>query len=86
MKIFAATTAALLITAVAGTAFATTASAEGLTREQVRAQLVEAQRDGVVPTTPTDYPPSTVQVQHNRAIYQAQFGKSDEPARWVAQG
>jgi hypothetical protein len=85
MKTLAAT-AALLITAVAGATFATAASADGLTREQVRAQLVEAQREGVVPTTPADYPPSASEIARNRTTYQAQFGKSDEPARWVSQG
>jgi hypothetical protein len=41
----------------------------GLSRAQVHAQLVEAQRDGFVPTGDSDYPPSRQTVERNRELY-----------------
>ncbi|WP_042627163.1 DUF4148 domain-containing protein [Burkholderia plantarii] len=40
-----------------------------LTRAAVRAELVDAQRDGFVPTANSDYPPSAVTVARNRERY-----------------
>ncbi|HTJ92202.1 MAG TPA: DUF4148 domain-containing protein [Pararobbsia sp.] len=73
---------AVAISAVAGSAFAQSTS--GLTREQVRADLVSAQRAGVIPTADTQYPPTTDEIAQNKALYQVQFGKSSEPQRWAA--
>lgn len=83
MKTLATVSFAILISAVAGTAFAGT-SQEGLTRAQVRAQLVQAERDGVIPTSDVSYPPTAAQIAQNRAEYQVQFGKSNEPQQWLA--
>jgi Domain of unknown function (DUF4148) len=83
MKTIAIATVSLLISAFAGSAIAATTAPDGLTRAQVRAQLVEAQRDGVIPTSQNDYPPTASQIAENRAVYQAQFGKSSEPQRWA---
>ncbi len=82
MKKFALAAVAVVISGIAGTALADTTS--GLTREQVRAELVNAERAGVIPTSDTQYPPSADQVAQNKAMYQVQFGKSHEPQRWVA--
>jgi hypothetical protein len=82
MKKFALAAVAVVISGIAGTALADTTS--GLTREQVRAELVNAERAGVIPTSDTQYPPSADQVAQNKAMYQVQFGKSQEPQRWVA--
>jgi Domain of unknown function (DUF4148) len=83
MKIFAAATLAVLISAVAGTAMADTTPAAGLSRAEVRAQLVQAERDGTIPTNDVNYPPSQAQVAQNRATYKAQFGMSNEPQQWL---
>lgn len=40
-----------------------------LTRAAVQAELVDAQRDGFVPTGNSDYPPSAVTVARNRELY-----------------
>jgi hypothetical protein len=83
MKTFAAATLAVLISAVAGTAMADTTSSTGLTRAEVRAQLVQAERDGTIPTNDVNYPPTPAQVAQNRATYKAQFGMSTEPQQWL---
>jgi hypothetical protein len=83
MKTFAAATLAVLISAVAGTAMADTTASTGLTRAEVRAQLVQAERDGTIPTNDVDYPPTQAQVAQNRATYKAQFGMSTEPQQWL---
>ncbi len=83
MKTLVAATLAVLISAAAGTAMADTTSSTGLTRAEVRAQLVQAERDGTLPTNDVDYPPSAAQIAQNRATYQAQFGMSNEPQQWL---
>jgi hypothetical protein len=82
MKKLAFAAVAVVISGIAGTALADTTS--GLTSEQVRADLVAAQRAGVIPTSDTQYPPTPDEVAQNKALYQVQFGKSHEPQRWVA--
>jgi Domain of unknown function (DUF4148) len=42
----------------------------GKTREQVRQELIQAQRDGLLPTSKTDYPPSPELIARNRALYE----------------
>jgi hypothetical protein len=83
MKTIAIATVTLLISAFASGAFADTTAPAGLTRAQVRAELVNAERSGVIPTSDANYPPSADQIAENKAIYQIQFGKSDEPQRWA---
>lgn len=57
----------------------------GLTRDEVRAQLIDAQRDGVVPTTDTEYPPSAVTVARNRELYAiAHQGGAESATRTAA--
>ena len=46
----------------------------GKTRAQVRAELVQAQRDGVVPAPKHDYPPSAEEIQRNAELYAIQHG------------
>ncbi|CAD6561534.1 hypothetical protein LMG28727_07466 [Paraburkholderia kirstenboschensis] len=41
----------------------------GKTRADVRAELIEAQRDGLVPTPKYDYPPSEAAIERNKALY-----------------
>ncbi|CAB3798079.1 DUF4148 domain-containing protein [Pararobbsia alpina] len=85
MKTLAIASFAVLISALASTAMADTSPSTGLTRAQVRAQLVQAERNGTIPTNNVDYPPSAAQIARNRAVYQAQFGKSNEPQQWLQQ-
>lgn len=70
--------AALLALALAiGTpvaAFAQTSSS-GPTRADVIADLVQAQRDGTVPTSNWDYPPSTQTIARNRELYAIAHGE-----------
>ncbi|WP_423395980.1 DUF4148 domain-containing protein [Burkholderia sp. LMG 21824] len=71
--------AAALLAVVIGTpvaAFAQT-SPSGLTRADVIADLVQAQRDGTVPAPNWDYPPSAQTVARNRELYAIAHG---EPA------
>ncbi|MFM0205401.1 DUF4148 domain-containing protein [Paraburkholderia fungorum] len=39
----------------------------GKTRAQVRQELIDARRDGAIPTTEADYPPSQRTIDANRA-------------------
>lgn len=41
----------------------------GKTRTEVRAELVEAQRDGLVPAPKYDYPPSEAAIERNKELY-----------------
>jgi hypothetical protein len=83
MKTIAIATVTLLVSAFAGSAFADTTAPTGLTRAQVRAELVAAERTGVIPSSATQYPPTPDEVAENKVIYQAQFGNSSEPQRWA---
>ncbi|WP_321864313.1 DUF4148 domain-containing protein [Burkholderia cenocepacia] len=49
-------------------AFAQTAD-NTVTRADVRADLVRAERDGTVPTSNSDYPPSSQTIARNRELY-----------------
>ncbi|HDR9059427.1 TPA: DUF4148 domain-containing protein [Burkholderia vietnamiensis] len=69
--------AAALLALTIGTpvaAFAQSASA-GLTRADVLAELVQAQRDGTVPTSRWDYPPSAPTIERNRELYALGHGE-----------
>ncbi|WDD93636.1 DUF4148 domain-containing protein [Burkholderia sp. FERM BP-3421] len=43
----------------------------GKTRADVRAELIQAYRDGTIPTTDGDYPPSQTTIDINRARFAA---------------
>ncbi|WP_176114799.1 DUF4148 domain-containing protein [Burkholderia cepacia] len=42
------------------------------TRAQVYQELIDAQREGLLPTSKTEYPPSEQTVAHNRELYALQ--------------
>jgi hypothetical protein len=44
---------------------------QGKTREQVVQELIQARREGLVPTGHTDYPPSQATIERNRARMKA---------------
>jgi hypothetical protein len=43
----------------------------GKTRAEVYAELVQAQKDGILPLNKNDYPPSEQTIQRNRDLYRA---------------
>ncbi|MFM0279674.1 DUF4148 domain-containing protein [Paraburkholderia sediminicola] len=43
--------------------------AHGKTRAEVRQELIQAQRDGLIPTNDTDYPPSKRTIERNKARF-----------------
>lgn len=45
-------------------------TSSGKTRAQVREELVEAQRAGLIPTSKIDYPPSAATIARNQARFQ----------------
>ncbi|NTZ10791.1 DUF4148 domain-containing protein [Burkholderia metallica] len=45
-----------------------------VTRADVRADLVRAERDGTLPTSNWDYPPSTQTIARNRELYAIAHG------------
>ncbi|MXN77799.1 DUF4148 domain-containing protein [Burkholderia sp. 4701] len=69
--------AAVLLAVAIGTPAAAFAQAtsSGLTRADVIADLVHAQRDGVVPAPKRDYPPSAQTIALNRARYAVAHGE-----------
>jgi hypothetical protein len=60
---------ATLSVGAAGQAFA---QSSGLTRAEVRQQLVTAEAQGLVPSSGTQYPPNARTIAHNRAVYAEQ--------------
>ncbi|MCO1370280.1 DUF4148 domain-containing protein [Burkholderia multivorans] len=72
-KLIAAVTLAAVVGAPA-VAFAQTSSS-GLTRAEVIADLVQAERDGTVPTSNWDYPPSAQTIARNRELYAIAHGE-----------
>ncbi|ERJ34024.1 hypothetical protein L810_3578 [Burkholderia sp. AU4i] len=42
----------------------------GKTRAEVYAELIQAQKDGLIPSGKADYPPSQATIQRNRELYQ----------------
>ncbi len=75
MKRLAATTLAAVCLTFGVNAFAQT-SAPGLTRAEVRAQLIQAERDGLIPANKDNYPPDARTIEHNRKIYAIQHPDS----------
>ncbi|MBR8213547.1 DUF4148 domain-containing protein [Burkholderia cenocepacia] len=62
-------------------AFAQTAD-HTVTRADVRAGLIQAERDGTLPTSNWDYPPSTQTIARNRELYAIAHG--DRPTAMAA--
>ncbi|MFM0201768.1 DUF4148 domain-containing protein [Paraburkholderia fungorum] len=73
MKLLTAFAVTLLSLSFGANAFAQS-SPPGLTRAEVRSQLVEAEGEGLVHAPKTDYPPSAQAVARNREIYAIQHG------------
>jgi hypothetical protein len=67
--------AAALSTALVTPAFANSDSMDagngGVTRAQVKAQLIQAEADGIIPADKNQYPLDDSQIARNRMIYQA---------------
>ncbi|SMG23084.1 DUF4148 domain-containing protein [Paraburkholderia susongensis] len=75
--------AAALLTLAIGLpagAYAQTTSSDGVTRAQVRAELIQAQRDGTVPAPDWDYPPSARTIARNRELYAITHGEEHATA------
>ncbi|UJH78437.1 DUF4148 domain-containing protein (plasmid) [Burkholderia cenocepacia] len=53
-----------------------------VTRADVRADLIQAERDGTLPTSNWDYPPSTQTIARNRELYAIAHG--DRPTAMAA--
>ncbi|MCX4160974.1 MULTISPECIES: DUF4148 domain-containing protein [Paraburkholderia] len=58
------------VAAVAGDTTTTDVAAPGKTREQVRAELLQAEEAGLIPTHRNDYPPSAETIARNRVRFQ----------------
>ena len=71
MKLLTAFAVTVLSLSFGTNAFAQT-SPHGLTRAEVKSQLVEAQAEGLVPAPRNDYPPSVQSIARNREIYAIQ--------------
>lgn len=71
MKLLTAFAVTVLSLSFGIDAFAQT-SPQGLTRAEVKSQLVEAQAEGLVPAPRNDYPPSAQVIARNREIYAIQ--------------
>ncbi|WP_376842918.1 DUF4148 domain-containing protein [Burkholderia gladioli] len=56
----------------------------GLTRDEVRMQLIDAQRAGWVPSSDADYPPSAATVARNRELYAIAHHADAEPGMRTA--
>jgi hypothetical protein len=74
-KILTAAVVAALGLSFGASAFAQSTSG-GLTRAEVRAQLIQAEADGLVSTNTQDYPPSAATIQRNKAIWAAAHPES----------
>lgn len=61
-------------------AFAQDASAADKTRAQVRQELVQAEAQGLLPSSRGDYPPSAQTIARNRQLYQIRTQGEAPPA------
>ena len=68
MKLIHAATFTGLCLITGANAFAQPTQA-GLTRAEVRAQLIQAEADGLIPAGKTDYPPSAETIARNKELY-----------------
>ncbi|WGS54904.1 DUF4148 domain-containing protein (plasmid) [Paraburkholderia sp. D15] len=76
MKLLTAFSIAVLSLSFGANAFAQSRYA-GTTRAEVRAQLVQAEASGYLPTPKGDYPPTASAIARNREIYAIQHGTDD---------
>lgn len=58
-----------LVASIGSAAVAQTAMAQAKTREQVRAELIQAQHDGIVPFNKTQYPPSPETIAQKKELH-----------------
>lgn len=79
MKLLTAFAIAALSLSFGASAFAQT-NPSGLTRAEVRAQLVQAQAEGLVPAPKNDYPPSAATIARNHELYALGHGMDDANA------
>ncbi|TCG03769.1 hypothetical protein BZM27_45875 [Paraburkholderia steynii] len=81
------TAASLAIIALAlassTSAFAQTSSS-ALTRAEVRAQLIQAERDGIMPYSKVDYPPSAETIARNKELYKIRHPHDNSEATATA--
>ncbi|SAK71842.1 hypothetical protein AWB80_03866 [Caballeronia pedi] len=61
----------LLASLAIGVAGQASAQTSGLTRAEVRQQLVQAEAQGQLPSSGVDYPPSSAAMARNKAAFQA---------------
>jgi hypothetical protein len=73
MKKIAFLVLASLSFGVAGQAFA---QSSGMTRAEVKQQLVQAEAQGLIPSGGTNYPPNARTIHRNREAYEAQHSGS----------
>ncbi|MBP0595668.1 DUF4148 domain-containing protein [Paraburkholderia sp. LEh10] len=52
-----------------GTPLKSNPASRGKTRAEVREELIQAYRDGLIPTTEADYPPSKFTIERNKARF-----------------
>lgn len=73
-------TAAIAVAALALSTIGTVSAQEspvGKTRAEVRAELIQAEAQGLLPTRKDDYPPSAATISQNRALYAEQHPGTD---------
>jgi hypothetical protein len=85
MKLLTAIAVAALSLPFGANAFAQSTSS-GLTRAEVKAQLQQAQAEGLLPTRDNDYPPSATTIARNREIYAIQHGTDGPDSIRTADG
>ncbi|WP_250478257.1 MULTISPECIES: DUF4148 domain-containing protein [unclassified Caballeronia] len=56
------------------------AQTSGLTRAEVKQQLVQAEAQGVLPSNGTNYPPSARAIARNKAVFAEQHESQDATA------
>jgi len=65
-------TVLLIASLTVGVAAQAQVQTSGLTRADVRQQLVQAEAQGLLPSNGTNYPPSARSIAHNQAIFAEQ--------------
>ncbi|MGH8783009.1 DUF4148 domain-containing protein [Paraburkholderia sp.] len=76
MKLLAAFALTALSLTFGAEAFAQTPAP--LTRAEVRAQLVQAEAQGLLPVRKNDYPPSATTIARNREVYALEHGQNGD--------
>jgi hypothetical protein len=84
MNTLTSLTITALILACSANANAQTSSS-GLTRAEVRAQLVQAEKDGILPYGKLGYPPSDETIARNKALYDIRHKHVDSDATAATQ-